>query len=249
MILTLASAVAQTAANPSAPAPIPQMTPEELPAQAPRVSYRDGQLNIDAENASLADVLTAIANETGAELDKPANSDNERVAVHLSGSPQRVIAELLDGGKYGYIILSPSDNPAGIQKLIVTRETQSESRPGATAQPASHRAAAMSREEPGPTPEYQRAERDPDAAVSATPQPEPPEPQRPATLSEAPAHPVFSGSDAQRSADPTQNPGPALLQQCKPPMEVLQDLYRIRQQQQQQQNQTQKDQAQKPQQE
>ncbi len=242
MMLALASAVAQkTPDPPPEPIPIPQMAPEELPAKAPRVSYHDGLLMIDANNASLADVLAAVAKETGAQIEDPSNAASERVAAHLSGAPRRVIAELLDGAKFGYIILSPLQDPAGIERVIVTRESQSETRPGAMAPPS--RRPTMPQVEPGPTPDYSRADgvdRDSEPAAAApaeTSQPQPPEMQK--SSSDGPVRPFFNGSDAQKSADPAQNPGPAMMQQGKSPTEVLQDLYRMRQQQVQQQNQSQ----------
>ncbi len=128
--------------------------------------------------------------------------------------------------------------------MIVTRESHGETRPGAMVptQPPGRRA-TMPQVEPGPTPDYSRADgvdRDSEPAAAApteTSQPQPPEVQK--NSSEGVGRPYFNGSDPQKSADPAQNPGPAMMQQGKPAAEVLQDLYRMRQQQVQQQNQSQ----------
>lgn len=100
---------------------------------APIVTYLNGELRIDTENSKLGDVLNAIGGAIGALIDKPPAADNERVAAHLSGSPRRVIAALLDDGKYGYAILYPMGDPSGIQKVILRSQVQDDVRPSAAA--------------------------------------------------------------------------------------------------------------------
>ncbi len=120
------------------PVPIPEMTPEEIPPSAPNVTYRDGKLSVDSDNSTLADVLDALCAKIGAQLDKPAGADKERVALHLSGTPRQVISALLNDGKFGYIILSPLQDSDDVQKLVLTEpgDTRAAAVMQATARPA-----------------------------------------------------------------------------------------------------------------
>jgi flagellar biosynthesis GTPase FlhF len=76
---------------------------------APQVSYEKGQLTIVASNSTLGDVLRAVRKQTGAEIDIP--DAKERVVTHLGPGPAReVIAELLNGSRFNYVLLgSPED--------------------------------------------------------------------------------------------------------------------------------------------
>jgi hypothetical protein len=112
----------------SDPVPIAAMTLEELPARAPVVTYRHGQLTIDSTNSTLASILDAIQAQTGADITIPDDS-SERVAVHLSGPPSLVIPQLIDGSKFGYVIRSSPEDPEGVVGLVLNRK------PGSGAQP------------------------------------------------------------------------------------------------------------------
>src|SRR5581483_8953092 len=52
-----------TPAQPPAP-----LTPAQLPAVAPHVSYQNGQLTILAQNSTLGDILRAVSQQTGVEI-------------------------------------------------------------------------------------------------------------------------------------------------------------------------------------
>jgi hypothetical protein len=117
-------------ATPPVPVSIPSMTPEELPALAPRVTYTGGQLTIDATNATLVDILNAIQAKTGAIIEIPPGETGERVAMHLSGRPRLVIPALLDGSKFGYIIRASPDDPEGVREVILSRRPLSGTQPG-----------------------------------------------------------------------------------------------------------------------
>ncbi len=227
-VLAVASAVAQNAPDQKPPDSvlIPQMTPEELPARAPRVSYRNGQLQIDAENASLAEVLTTVAKETGAQIDQPPDAATERVMAHLSGAPRQVMAGLLDGAKYGYIILSPLEDANGLQTVIITG-----GKDGSTLVAARQTGAPVpeSGSAPGPTPR-DRPPTDGDGAVAAAEQPAPT--TRVSALQiDAERERAAGKASSGDAIQPSGNTGPSQ----SAPMQVLQDLYRLRQQQMQQQ--------------
>ena len=216
--------------NATVDVPIAPMSAEELPARAPHVTYRDHQLYVDSDNATLPEVLTTICKAMGAQIDLPTNVESDRVAFHLAGPARQVIAALLDDGKFGYVIVSSPEDPLEVQRLVLT--SQSKDTPQAKS-PAGRRVAAVSQPEPGPTPEL--AATAPESSDSSTEQ------------TSAAAQAAQSQQQQQETARAAAAADAAQAQQeGKSANEILQDLYRRRQQMQQAQNQTQ---TQKPQQE
>jgi len=113
-------------ARKSAPAPEIAQTPpppptlEQQPPAPPRVSYQNGQLTIDSRNATLSQVLHSVQLQTGASVDMPPGSGSERVVAKLGpGTPKDVLATLLNGSKFNYVILGAPDNSGGVQKVIL----------------------------------------------------------------------------------------------------------------------------------
>jgi hypothetical protein len=235
------------------PVPIPPMSPEELPAGAPSVSFRDGQLRVDADNATLGEVLNSIGKTIGAQIEEPATADSERVAIHFSGAPAQVIGALLDDEKYGYVILYPPQEPDHVQRVILTTQTHDPGRPALALQGKAGSSLVAPHTEPGPTP-YAEPYASVDTSTSAA--------QAPAIqpvgslLQENIAHAqsqmaeMAEVAEAQPSSNPpaTDNsaspPSPSQNSAVQPadksPMQVLQDLYQTRQQLQALQNQSQK---------
>jgi len=223
--------------------PVLPMSPEELPARAPHVKYREGRLFVDSNNSTLAEILNAIHQETGVQIETLSGAGGDRVAVHLSGSPRSVVSSLLDGAKFGYIIVSPAEDPEGILKVVVTSQTQGESRSEAARPPERGRPAG-STVEPSPATEYGLvntigASAELGAASSALPaltQPPaqnsslPPGPSGGLPADDQGATNSASG-DAPRSADPAlASPNADSNQTAKTPTQLLQELYRQRQQ-------------------
>lgn len=125
----------------SAPAPeAPQASPapltlEEQQPVPPNVTYRNGQLTIDASNATLSQVLHSVQAKTGASVDIPASASGERVAAVIGpGQPRDVLVTLLNGSKFDYVILGVNGNPGGVQKIILTPRQAGGSQPASTAQ-------------------------------------------------------------------------------------------------------------------
>src|ERR1035437_4382807 len=96
-------------------AEIPQMPPTP-----PHVTYQNGLLTIDAKNSTLSQVLRSVQALTGASIEMPSSAANERVMMQLGpGRPRDVLNTLLNGSKFNYIILGMTDNPGGVQKVIL----------------------------------------------------------------------------------------------------------------------------------
>ncbi len=108
---------------PSGPqGPVPQIPLDGIPAVAPQVSYQNGMLTIAAPNSTLGDILRAVRKQTAAEIEIPATA-NERVVTRLGPGPAReVIAELLNGSRFNYILLgSPQDASALVRVVLVAK--------------------------------------------------------------------------------------------------------------------------------
>jgi len=107
---------------PSGPlGPVPQIPLDSIAPVAPQVSYQNGQLTIVAPNSTLGDILRAVRKQTGAEIEIPAATD--RVVTHLGPGPAReVIAELLNGSRFNYVLLgSPADSSLLTRVVLVAK--------------------------------------------------------------------------------------------------------------------------------
>jgi len=102
--------------------PVPQVPLDAIPAVAPQVSYQDGLLTIVAPNSTLADILRGVRKHTAAEIEVPATA-TERVVTRLGPGPAReVMAELLNGSRFNYILLgSPRDANALVRVVLVAK--------------------------------------------------------------------------------------------------------------------------------
>ncbi len=97
-------------------------------AHAPFVSYDRGMLFVDADNSNLPDILYAISQKTGAQIELPmAEGMLDRVGTRIGpASPREVIAKLLDGSIYNYIIV---ENSAGKLDEVLLSPKQSAQTP------------------------------------------------------------------------------------------------------------------------
>jgi len=131
------SAPSSTPAPAPAPAPAPvtievEQSPAQAPVtQAPVISWDGKQLTIDAENASLSEILLAIRARTGASIEMPPSTSSERVAVHMGPAPVReVISSLLYGTDFNYVIQSSDGDEEGLGKVIITAREKDSSEDG-----------------------------------------------------------------------------------------------------------------------
>src|SRR5450432_190866 len=107
--------------NPTPAPPPPPAHPVHDPAAPPEVSYVNGQLLIDAKNSTLSDVLKAVEKDTGATFDISSGDTSERVVGRIGpGTPRDVMAQLLNGSHFNYVMLSPIDNPNALSKVLLT---------------------------------------------------------------------------------------------------------------------------------
>ena len=85
------------------------------------VSFHDGLLSITSNKASLSEVLFAVHQRTGAEIAIPAGAEQELVAAELGPAPApEVLAHLLNGSKFNFLILSSSIDPRALDRVILS---------------------------------------------------------------------------------------------------------------------------------
>lgn len=102
------------AVPPSAPAPPPVKPPLE-------VSFQSGMLSISSNKASLSEILSAVHDRTGAEIAIPAGAEQEKVMAELGPAPApEVLAHLLNGTQFNFLILSSPTNPGALDRVILT---------------------------------------------------------------------------------------------------------------------------------
>jgi hypothetical protein len=128
--------------EPEAPPP-PPPTPEQMPATPPEVTYRDQQLIIVARNSTLSDILNAVRHSTGAEFDVP-DTATERVVGRFGPGPARdVLAKLLNGSRFNYVMVGTVNDPNAVSHVILTPNTGGVTPPSPSAQPPSFQQAAL----------------------------------------------------------------------------------------------------------
>jgi hypothetical protein len=94
---------------------------EPVPAPAAMVIYKDGLLSISAENVSLSDVLHQVSAKTGATIEFPNGSATEPVFTHIGPGPVRdILATLLNGTKFNYVMLGSQNTADSLQKIVLT---------------------------------------------------------------------------------------------------------------------------------
>jgi hypothetical protein len=98
---------------------------------APQVSYQDGQLTIVAPNSTLGDILRGVRKHTSADIEIPPTA-SERVVTRLGPGPAReVMAELLNGSHFNYILLGSPDNANLLVRVVLVAKTGDTPTPGA----------------------------------------------------------------------------------------------------------------------
>jgi hypothetical protein len=239
------------------PTPPPPPTPEQMPAQPPQVSYLNGQLTIISQNSTLGDILSAVRNRTGAVIEVPPGAATERVAGSMGPGPARdVLAHLLNGSRFDYVMIASPSDPSGVQRVILTPR----SGPAAGGNTGENTTVANNQVQQQPqqgneVPEVpQEVEEQPDTPMAEEPQPEENPDAPPSAMQQDQQQFPQQGTvqPGQPPNMPQNYPGQQPDQQAQPgapgqpgvktPEQLLQELQRMQQQQQQQQPQQPQDQ-------
>jgi len=85
------------------------------------VTYRNGLLGIRANKVTLSEVLYAVQQRTGAEVSIAAGAEQEKVVAEIAPAPApEVLARLLNGSKFNFLILSAVDDPQKLDRVILS---------------------------------------------------------------------------------------------------------------------------------
>lgn len=217
------------------------LPPDQRPAIAPVVTYANGKLTIVAKNSTLSDILAAVGEKTGAVIDVPEDA-TERVVSELGPGPAReVVAALLNGSHFNYVMVGTETNPNSVARVILTAKTETKDTPGSPNTVA--RAGFPMR------PAMPQAAFRPYQEIQPQPQQAPPPEPQPVAAEQPASSPVQDQASPATSAQVTASAGVAEAAAVEPPppvspttvnngsgsgekspQQVLQDLYEARRQ-------------------
>jgi len=84
------------------------------------VTYQDGELTIQALNAPLTRVLRAASLRMGTIIDLPSGTDEAVVGQFGPGRPAAVIAALLNGSRFNYVMTASVADPNRLERVVLT---------------------------------------------------------------------------------------------------------------------------------
>jgi hypothetical protein len=167
----------------------------QLPRRTLEVSFQGGLLSVHAQKATLAQVLYEVHRQTGADIAVPAGAEQEQVVTDLGPGPAKeVLAALLDGSHYNFIILGADGDSASVQRVILTPRFGGGASPPMTPAPRENAPAEPSEAMPpgysDPRVEAQAVEAPPQAVNPPPVTNAPPPPPPPDRGSESPGEPT-----------------------------------------------------------
>lgn len=94
------------------------------------VTFHNGMLFIHANKASLSEVLFAVHQRTGADIDIAAGAEQEKVVADIGPAPApEVLNQLLNGSRFNFLIVSAPNNPNSVDRVILTMRGEGISAP------------------------------------------------------------------------------------------------------------------------
>jgi len=193
--------------------PVVPLRPEQMPATPPEIAFSGGLLTITAQNSTLGDILRGVRNQTGASVEVPSNA-TERVVGRFGPGPARdVLASLLNGSHFNYVLLGSATNPDVLDRVILTVK------PAGGEQSTEQASASEPNPSPPPTPVAQTGDTFASFGDDQSDQ------------SQDSADNIFGGDDQSAQGD-DQQPNFAQPADVRTPEQMLQDLQRQQQAQQ-----------------
>ena len=109
-------------------APPPRAALPPLPRVA--VSFKDGQLSIETDKATLAEVLYQVHMSTGADIAIPAGAERETVIVKAGPGPAtQVMATVLNGSRFNFVVVGSEQDQNALRTIILIAKNGEESPP------------------------------------------------------------------------------------------------------------------------
>jgi len=91
------------------------------------VTYTNGKLTVNAWNTSLGAVLRAISAQTGIVIDFPTGTAGDLIYLREGpGTIREVLANLLNGSGFNYVILGSPDSPDKLTRVVLAKAGQTE---------------------------------------------------------------------------------------------------------------------------
>src|SRR6266568_2160833 len=117
------------AVSPVSYTPISTPLPSK-PAPRLSVNLQNGRLTIWANKATLAEVLSEIRRQTGAEIPIPAEAGQDQVIANLGPAPARdVLTALLNGSRFNFILVGSDRDATQLKSVILTARGEGASQP------------------------------------------------------------------------------------------------------------------------
>ena len=92
-----------------------------LPLQGLEVTFNNALLSIRANRATLSQVLFAVHQRTGADVAIAAGAEQESVVADLGPGPAaEVLASLLNGSKFNFLIVNSPADPHKLDRVILS---------------------------------------------------------------------------------------------------------------------------------
>ena len=111
-----------TSVTPTLPAELAQIPPGKSD-----VTYEKGQLTIRAHNAPLIEVVRAVCDRIGAELDAKSEPREAVVGIMGPGSAKEVLTSLLDDSHLNYAIGAAPEDPNTLRSVMIFSENKDSS--------------------------------------------------------------------------------------------------------------------------
>jgi AMIN domain len=117
----------------------PRVQPPPPPPMRPplEVYFNDGLLTIKVTKATLSEVLFAVQQRTGAQIAIPAGAEQEKIVADLGPAPaSEVLAHLLNGSSFNFLILNAANDPRRLDRVILSPRGEASAMPLAPIQDA-----------------------------------------------------------------------------------------------------------------
>src|SRR5207253_11498478 len=92
-----------------------------LPPKGLEVTFNNGLLSIRANKATLSEVLFAVHQRTGADVAIASGAEQGKVVAGLGPAPAaEVLASLLNGSKFNFLIVNSATDPRTLDRVILS---------------------------------------------------------------------------------------------------------------------------------
>jgi hypothetical protein len=104
--------------------PPPPLPLAQMPAGPVITLYQNGELTVEAQNSNLGDVLRVVSAQTGTLIDIPPGHDERVVGIFGPGRPREVLASLLNGSPFNYVMLWSTVDPNRLEKVALSLRSE-----------------------------------------------------------------------------------------------------------------------------